>query len=102
METLQAAGVIAAAQSDASDLFADPQLAAGPFWCDGTHPATGRHAAPGCAIRLSDTPASHRRPAPRLGEHNREVLRAWAGLADDDLDELEALGILVDAPPDSG
>ena len=102
MEALQAVGVIAASQSDASDLFADPQLAAGPFWCDGAHPATGRRAAPGCAIRLSDTPASHRRPAPRLGEHNREVLRAWAGLADDDLDELEALGILVDAPPGAG
>ena len=34
------------------------------------------------------------RPAPRLGEHNREVLGALLGLDDRELDELDSAGIL--------
>jgi benzylsuccinate CoA-transferase BbsF subunit len=35
------------------------------------------------------------RPAPRLGEHTRNVLAEWAGLGDAEIAELEAQGILT-------
>jgi crotonobetainyl-CoA:carnitine CoA-transferase CaiB-like acyl-CoA transferase len=47
------------------------------------------HAVP---VRLSDTPGTIRTPAPRLGEHTREIL-AEAGLSDEDIDAALASGL---------
>ena len=41
-------------------------------------------------FRFSAFPVAHRRVAPLLGEHNREVLSELLGLGDDELDALEA------------
>jgi crotonobetainyl-CoA:carnitine CoA-transferase CaiB-like acyl-CoA transferase len=49
--------------------------------------------------RLSDTPATYRRPAPALGEHNAEVLAEWAGYTPDYRAELLAAGVIADRPP---
>ncbi len=38
------------------------------------HPAAGRSRVLGTPVKLSATPGGVRRPAPRLGEHNEEVL----------------------------
>jgi crotonobetainyl-CoA:carnitine CoA-transferase CaiB-like acyl-CoA transferase len=38
------------------------------------HPVAGRTRVLGIPIKLSDTPARIRRPAPTLGEHTDEVL----------------------------
>jgi formyl-CoA transferase len=46
--------------------------------------------------RLSETPGSVRAPAPRLGEHNRELL-AEIGVDDDRYDQLLAAGVAVEA-----
>ncbi|HYK30547.1 MAG TPA: CoA transferase [Streptosporangiaceae bacterium] len=43
--------------------------------------------------RFSATPVNIRRPAPLAGQHNREVL-AEVGLTDEEIDELEAAGVL--------
>jgi benzylsuccinate CoA-transferase BbsF subunit len=43
---------------------------------------------------LSETPVAPRGPAPRLGEHTREVLSRVAGLSEAELDELDAAGVL--------
>jgi crotonobetainyl-CoA:carnitine CoA-transferase CaiB-like acyl-CoA transferase len=49
-------------------------------------------------IRFSGGPDRfHRRPAPLLGEHNDEVLRAL-GLSDDELAELEDHGVIGRTP----
>ena len=98
MRELQASGVIACPTSDARALVEDPQLAARGFWADLTHPDAGRHLEPGLAIHFSDTPASYRRPAPCLGEHNAEVLRELLDLSPAELDALRESGTLVDAP----
>jgi formyl-CoA transferase len=45
--------------------------------------------------RLSGTPGMLRRPAPRLGEHNRQVLGAL-GLDTEALDALAAAGVIVE------
>ena len=39
-----------------------------------------------------------RRPAPTLGEHNREVLGGLLGLADAEIAALEESGIIGDRP----
>ena len=44
--------------------------------------------------RLSATPPSYERPAPRLGEHTREVLSSELGLSAAEIDALYAEGVL--------
>jgi len=56
------------------DLLTDPHLAATSAWLDVVHPHEGRLRQLRPPVRMSDTPTSVRRPAPRLGEHTREVL----------------------------
>jgi CoA:oxalate CoA-transferase len=45
--------------------------------------------------RFSQSPSGVRGPAPRRGEHNREVLRRWLELSDAELDELSARKVLL-------
>lgn len=52
------------------------------------------HAVP---VRLSGTPGAIRAPAPRLGEHGRDVL-AEAGLAPDEIDSAIATGLVRATP----
>ena len=61
---------------------------------DATHPVAGAYKAIPPPVRFSRTPASAtRRPAPLIGEHNREVLLE-VGLSADEIDALEAEGVL--------
>jgi len=53
-------------------------------------PAAGRVRQPRPAARFDATPAQIRAPAPRLGEHSREILAA-AGFAETEIDALQAL-----------
>jgi crotonobetainyl-CoA:carnitine CoA-transferase CaiB-like acyl-CoA transferase len=55
-------------------VFADPQVKAREMAAEIDHPAIGRQRVLGVPYKLSDTPATVRRPAPRLGEHNDDVL----------------------------
>jgi formyl-CoA transferase len=50
------------------------------------------------AARFSRTPASLRKPAPSLGEHNRELLREL-GLGDAAYEELLRLGVAAEGDP---
>jgi crotonobetainyl-CoA:carnitine CoA-transferase CaiB-like acyl-CoA transferase len=57
------------------------------------HRVAGEHRQVPPPARFSRTPASVRREAPLVGEHNREVLRE-VGFSDDEVDGLEASGVL--------
>lgn len=67
--------------ANVADVLASPQLAARGFFIDVEHPQAGRTVRyPGPFAVFSQTPLRPPRPAPRLGEHNEEVLGAELGL----------------------
>lgn len=99
MARLQERGVAAGAVLDAAELVSDPHLEARGAWVEVDQPAIGAFRTPLMPIRLSRTPAQVRRPAPLLGQHNREVLRDLAGLHDDLIAALEADDVVTDRPP---
>jgi len=47
---------------------------------------------PGSPVGMQGTPWKLRRPAPKLGEHTREVLREWLSIPDGDIQRLLASG----------
>jgi len=61
------------------------------------HPVTGAADYIGAPFRFANGPrAHHRTRSPLLGEHNRDVLTRILGLADTDVDRLEADGVIGD------
>ena len=79
-----------------------PQLAARGFFEEVDHPVNGPASHSTVPVRLSHGPdAFHRRPAPLLGEHNREVLRDL-GLSDAEIAELEDDGVIGTEPAMGG
>jgi crotonobetainyl-CoA:carnitine CoA-transferase CaiB-like acyl-CoA transferase len=54
------------------------------------HPEMGAHHYRMVSYQLSETPGRVRRPAPCLGEHNREVFQSWLGLSEEEYRRLSA------------
>ncbi len=98
-ERLQAVGVAAAPVLDAAGLLDDPHLAAVDAFAHLDQPEVGPFTTPRMPIGFSATPGRIRRPAPTLGQHNREVLEAELGLGPDRLRALLDAGVLADEPP---
>ena len=100
MAALQARGVIAAALLDGAEVLGDPHLDARDTfeWVDvGTppRPYPSQRALPARFSGFEPRPAG---PAPRLGEHNREVLTELLGLPGAELERLESEGIIGSEP----
>jgi crotonobetainyl-CoA:carnitine CoA-transferase CaiB-like acyl-CoA transferase len=95
---LVAAGVPAAPVTDPRTTHRHPQLAARGFYEMLVHPVVGTH--PVCAppFRFASVARWLRSPAPTLGEHNREILGGLLGLADAEIDELAAAGVIGTRP----
>ena len=73
-----------------ADIGDSPHLAAREWWLELKQPTTlGQDDAdlkyPGPPYRLSETPATIRRPAPQIGEHNHEVWVGEVGIPAEDL-----------------
>lgn len=102
MHRLQSAGVVAGAVLDARDLVEDENLVARGFFREIDAPEVGPMLYAGQPVRLSATPVERYRPAPRLGEHNTEVLRDLLGLGDDEIADLHARGLIGDRPAPPG
>jgi formyl-CoA transferase len=62
------------------------------------HPLAGRIRYARPAARFERTPAELRRPAPALGQHNREIL-AENGYSDQEVAQLGAAGAFGSPPP---
>ena len=94
-EELQAAGVPAGPMYRATDLHDDPQLQLRNVFADMVHPLfdvplpTEAGPAP-----YRHIPPAPQRPAPLPGADTRQVCRDVLGLADDDIEQLIADGVL--------
>ncbi|MFO1310787.1 MAG: CoA transferase [Burkholderiales bacterium] len=91
---LDAAGVPAGPVHSLAEALEHPQTRARHMVVDLVHPDAGATRAIGCPIHLSGTPPEVTRPAPRLGEHTREVLLE-AGYSEGDIDALTAEGAIA-------
>lgn len=79
-------------------IFEDEHVRSRGFFEGVTHPVAGTHEYPASAWLLDGQRLRTRRPAPLLGEHNREVLTELLGVGRDELDALQAAGVVGDAP----
>jgi crotonobetainyl-CoA:carnitine CoA-transferase CaiB-like acyl-CoA transferase len=79
-------------------LIADPQVAENELLIEEEHPLAGRIRYARPAARFERTPAALRRPAPALGQHNREIL-AQIGYSDQEVAELRGAGAFGSPPP---
>jgi len=93
-QALQAVGVAALPAHNGHTLVEDPQLRERGVMQQIEHPLTGKRLVAGPPWRFSRTPASIRRPAPLLGEHNRYVLNELLGLPAEEIQRLTDEGVL--------
>jgi crotonobetainyl-CoA:carnitine CoA-transferase CaiB-like acyl-CoA transferase len=74
LAALEAAGIPSGPVLEFDQAMADPHVVARGMAVDTAHPAAGTVKTLGIPVKLSETPGTLRRPAPRLGEHTAEVL----------------------------
>lgn len=96
VDRLLAAGIPAGPVYDYSDAVRDEHLTARGFLSTVDHPAMGPLELLSSPLRLSSTPPTIRRPAPRFGEHSRELL-IETGFSAEFARQLEADGVVHDA-----
>ena len=96
---LRADGIPAAAMVPGYATLDDPQLRARGFFEPIEHPHVGRQEYPTCPLRMSAGPETFwRGPAPTLGQHTDEVLRAELGVTDVELAYLREQHVIGTAP----
>jgi formyl-CoA transferase len=93
MKQLAQAGVPASAVFDTADIFKDRHLNERGFFQNVDHPVAGRLRLMGSPLHMSRSEA-RLEPAPLLGQHSQEVLRAELGLTDAELSELIQSGVI--------
>jgi len=86
---------------DIAQIMEDPHVAARALVADYPDPDMGDYPMYHVVPRLGDTPGSIRTTAPRLGEHNRELLRE-IGVDGARYDALLAAGIAIEQPDAAG
>ena len=91
LERLEGHGVPCGPINDYAEVMADPQVRARGLVVETDHPTLGRISTLGTPIKLSETPLSPGRPAPRLGQHTDDVL-GDAGFAADEIAALRRTG----------
>ena len=101
MARLQAEGIAAGAVVDSEDLMFNEHLKERRFYeVVEHHEATGMPPLPyaGRPWKLSDTPAGPPKPAPIMGQHNRDILAGLLGRTDHEIAALEEAQIIGYAP----
>ncbi len=90
---LQGARIPAGPLYDTADLLKDPHLQVRDVWTEVEQPA-GTLAQTGRPFIMSATPWRTKRPAPKLGQHNDEVLRGMLGFSRNELAALRRSGVV--------
>ena len=93
---MRSAGLAVAPVLVVPRMYDDPQLVARGYYQELDHARTGRRRYPGWPVQFSFLAQHHRRGAPTLGEHNREILTEDLGLTDAEVDALARDGIIGD------
>jgi crotonobetainyl-CoA:carnitine CoA-transferase CaiB-like acyl-CoA transferase len=70
------------------------QLKARAYWQRVRDDAGRDWTLPGPLFKMSRTPPRAFRPAPRLGEHTRDVLQGLLGMSGDDVEQLSTAGVI--------
>lgn len=83
LSRLEAEGVPAGPILTYDQVFADPQVVHRRMAVEVDHPVAGPSRVLGVPIKFSDSPATIRRPAPTVGQHTEELLRALGYAAED-------------------
>jgi len=92
MEACQKVKLFAAMVATPQDVVEDPHFRSRSFWVEVEHPVTGRQTYPGApSIREG---WKVKRPAPMLGQHNKEVYADRLGYTGDDLARLTQEGVI--------
>lgn len=73
LAALQKLGIPAGPVRRFDQVFTDPHMLARDMVAETEHPVTGPFRTLGVPVKLSSTPGSVRRPAPRLGEHTEQT-----------------------------
>ena len=98
MKELQRAGICASVLNNSSELLKDPQLLDRNYvqWLERDFVGTIPH--PSTPYRPGKEPIPISKPAPTLGQHNKEILGDLLKLSDVDLAELTLEGIIGTKP----
>jgi len=91
---LEKADIPVSAMNSIEDVVHDPHLSASGFFAKERHPTEGDLLAPRTPTNWSESQPDAPRPAPRLGEHSREVLRE-AGYSESEISELARSGVTL-------
>jgi crotonobetainyl-CoA:carnitine CoA-transferase CaiB-like acyl-CoA transferase len=94
MQQLKAGGCISTAIQSLAEVVQDPQALANNYIIEVDHPALGRSKQVGFPWDFSETPASWRKEAPKLGENTEEILLDL-GYSKEELAKLKAAGITL-------
>lgn len=89
-EEAQRRGIPISPVNNAADIARDPQLEVRRFWLEFQQPGVGLLKVPGLPFRLMKSPGAFQRPAPTLGEHNRDIYRGELGLTEQEFSDLQA------------
>ena len=90
LEGLKKLGVPCGPVNTVPEVFEDPQIRHREMEISMDHPLTGdsKMKLIGNPIRYSETQVSYRNPPPMLGQHNREILKDWLELEDNEIERL--------------
>ena len=95
MKILDDGGVPVCPINSMADIFEDPQYQAREDIVEIDHPVLGKVTMPGIVPKFSETPGAVRFPGPAtVGEHNSEIYCSELGLSPEELDSLEAEGVI--------
>ncbi|MFC2039336.1 CaiB/BaiF CoA transferase family protein [Chloroflexota bacterium] len=89
VKRLNEAGVPCGRLNTIPEVFSEPQVRAREMIVELDHPGLGLVPLLGNAIKLSETPAEIRSPAPMVGEHNEEIYASLLSLTDEQLAQLQ-------------